>query len=137
MAFEAEDDHGVAEAWIVYTLEGDGVDSAEEERVAIPLDAGGPRCEVQASHRWDVAESIPDLEPGDVVRFAVEIRDNRPGRPWLTRSEPRRLTVVTIQEYAQFVVEERDRLLRQLKHVYDEERDAVGAVERLRREPMP
>lgn len=137
VAFEAEDDHGVAEAWIVYTLEGDAVESAEEERVAIPLDAGGPKAAVQASHRWDVADSIPDLEPGDVVRFAVEVRDNRPGRPWLTRSEPRRLTVVTIQEYAQFVVEERDRLLRQLKHVYDEERDAVGAVERLRREQMP
>lgn len=137
IAFEAEDDHGVDKAWIVYTLEGENVDELVEERLEIPLPAAGPDGTLEATHRWSLADSIPDLEPGDIVRFAVEVRDNRPGRPWVTRSEPRRLTMVTIQEYAQLVLEERDRLLLQLKQVYDEERDAVGSVERLRTEHSP
>lgn len=137
LSFEAEDDHGVDAAWVVYTLEGPAVDEPVEERIEIPLDPAASRGTLAATHHWNLLESIPDLEPGDIVRFAVEVRDNRPGRPWLARSESRRLSVVTIQEYAQFVVEERDRLLIQLKQVYDEERDAVGSVDRLRTEPLP
>lgn len=136
VTFEAEDDHGLDAAWIVYTLEGENVDELVEERLEIPLAAAAASPQ-KTTHRWNLADSIPDLEPGDVVRFAVEVRDNRPGRPWVTRSESRRVTMVTIQEYAQLVLEERDRLLSQLKQVYDEERDAVGSVERLRKEQSP
>lgn len=136
ISFNAKDDYGLKSARIVYAVENRDSEAGEEAYQEIPLDAKeGLPLEVKIErYRWDVRQSIPDLAPGDTVRYAIEVRDNRPRMAGVVRSDSRRLKILTVQEYARFLLEERNRLLFRLKQVYDEERQAAGIVERLKEE---
>ena len=82
--------------------------------------------------RWQVAGSIPDLQTGDVVKYAVEVVDNRVGSaPGVARSDARRLTIVSPEEFLRMAAEERQRLLGRLKVLHGEETKAMGAVREL------
>ena len=132
ISFRATDDNGLSAARIVFTVENRGATAAAEQYHEIPCFKNCPREANVEKYRWTLRKSLPDLMPGDVVRCAVEVLDNRPGTPGVARSESRRLTVLSPQEYAKMFLEERNRLLFRLNQVYDEERRAAGAVERLR-----
>jgi hypothetical protein len=133
ISFRAKDDYGLAAARIVYTVENREATGKEQYRAIPPF----KDCPLEVSvekYRWRVRESIPDLAPGDVVRYAVEVFDNRPGTPGVARSESRRMNILSVQEYARLILEERNRLLFRLNQVYDEERRAANVLDKLHRE---
>ncbi len=131
-----KDDYGLAAARIVYSVEGDpstGEGAIPETRAPITTAAFDKQpLETTVAFTWKVVDSVPDLKPGDVLRYAVEVTDNRPGTPWTTRSEMRRLIVVTPGEYVRYVAEQRARLLARIRELQTEEKRAAEAVEELK-----
>jgi len=128
--FLARDDYGIAKAWIVYQ-----VNDGEETRRLIK-DYTEPLVEDEA--RWKLAEadSIPDLKIGDVVTYAIEVADTHEGEdgPQLSRSDSRRLFIVSVPEYLRYVLEKRRRLRQEIVGMRTQEKEAETEVGRLKEE---
>jgi hypothetical protein len=132
--FTATDDHGLASARIAYSVTRSGRDATEKT------------TEIRQFHRttksastkfkWRPIASIPDLAPGDVIRYTVEALDRRPapGGPGVGRSETRTITVVTREEYLTLANEKRRLLLARIKNLRDEEIQADTQIQALLKE---
>ncbi|MCE9545960.1 MAG: DUF4175 domain-containing protein [Planctomycetia bacterium] len=135
LVFSAKDDYGLSTARLVYAVDrrqSASGDAPAEQFIPIATYRDQPRDVTGAKFHWSVAESIPDLKPGEVVQYAVEVQDNRPGSPGKTRSESRRLIIVTKEEYVRLFNEERNRLYSRIKELHGEETRAVDAVRDLK-----
>jgi hypothetical protein len=68
-----------------------------------------------------------------VIVYAVEVADNRSGAKGanVTRSEKRRLAIVSNEEYVRIAMERRRELLGKVKELHTEEGVAVEAVRKL------
>ena len=132
--FLARDDYGIAKAWIVYQ-----VNDGEETRRLIK-DYTEPLVEDEARWKLAAADSIPDLKIGDVVTYAIEVADTHGGEdgPQLSRSDSRRLFVVSVPEYLRYVLEKRRRLRQEIVGMRTQEKEAETEVGRLKEEtPEP
>ena len=123
LAYRCRDDHGIAEAAVIYS-----VDKIEEQKVpftppATP-DAG------EQTINWDYRAALPELVEGQTVSFAVEAVDHYPGDqgPHRARSEARRITFVSREDYLANIERQKTRLLSRLKAVYKEQRQAYEVV---------
>ena len=132
--FLARDDYGIAKAWIVYQ-----VNDGEETRRLIK-DYTEPLVEDEARWKLAAADSIPDLKIGDVVTYAIEVADTHGGEdgPQLSRSDSRRLFIVSVPEYLRYVLEKRRRLRQEIVGMRTQEKEAETEVGRLKEEtPEP
>ena len=120
------DDHGLAAPTIAYRVK-----LRPEKTVALTkpiLNQGG-----EQRLDWDYRKAVTNLEIGDTVSFAVEISDRYPGEegPHRVRSEARRITFLSREDYLKRVAELRNRLLTRLRALYRQERAAHDLVRKL------
>jgi len=132
--FLARDDYGIAKAWIVYQVN-DG-----DERRRLIKDYETALVEDAATWKLAEADSIPDLKIGDVVTYAIEVADTHEGGdgPQVSRSDARRLFIVSVPEYLSYVLEKRRALRREIEGMRAQEKEAETEVGRLKDEaPEP
>jgi len=130
VSYLARDDYAVGEAWLVYSLN----DGEERRRSIGKFD----EALVKEQTTWKIAEpeSMPGLKVGDVVTYAIEVRDNHTGDdgPHLNRSESRRLFIVSVPDYLRHVFEQRQRLRTELEAMREDEKEAEAEVGTLKEE---
>lgn len=129
--YRANDDYGIAKAAIVYTLNG----SAEQRK---PLGTF-EKPSLDEKVVWTLKETLTGLKEGDTLTFAVEVADNHMGEagPNVTRSRPLRLDIVSQAEYLRYMFEKRERLMREIRALHEEETGASKEVKTLQEEPLP
>lgn len=117
----ARDDHSIAAAKVAYR-----VNRRPEKAVEFP----SPIRNGDQIIDWDYRTALPDLEVGDTVSFAVEVIDRYPGAqgPHQARSETRRITFLSKEEYLKRIEEKKNRLLSHVRTVYRQERTAHELV---------
>jgi hypothetical protein len=132
MVARATDDHGLADAWLVYSLDGsEDVDASKEHKIRIH-NFNGARSD-EFSYAWELQEAIEGLKPGIRITFAVEVVDRSPAAlGHRRRSAARQFTVVDTKTYlawsdGEFAAQRDD-----TKQVRDSERTASAQVKRLR-----
>ncbi|MCE5278988.1 MAG: DUF4175 family protein [Planctomycetaceae bacterium] len=133
MTFNCRDDFGLIEARLVYAVEGkDGKATVPEKAQRIVVFKDNEK-EGGGALTWKIDEALPTLKAGDVVRYCIEVQDNRQGAagPGLGRSDVRRLTILSAEDYLRWVLDERQRLVRAIQGVHKEEKIAVEAVKGL------
>ena len=126
--YRAADDYGIAKGTVVYS-----VNEGPEQRLS---PEAFDRSPVDAEVAWSLKETIRDLKIGDTLTFAVEVADNRTGEagPNVTRSQSRRLDVVTVAEYLRYMAEKRARLFKEIRAMHEQETDASVEVKALKDE---
>ena len=129
----ASDDYGLSSASVIFSVDNDsttGKGSIAETPVPIKTEVFKDQpVDATLSFNWPLLTSIPDLAPGDVVHYSVELTDNRPGKPLTTRSEMRRMAIVTPGEYVDYVAKQRARLLAQIRELQAVERKASDSLD--------
>ncbi len=119
LVVRARDDHAIANANIAYR-----VNRRSEKSVAL----SSPILNGKGDHPidWNYQNALPDLGVGDTVSFAVEVSDRYPGPkgPHQARSETRRITFLSKEEYLMQMGRKRDRLLSRVRTIYRQERAA-------------
>lgn len=124
LAFNARDDYALGAATIVFSVN----DSAELRH---PLGKLGDAAQVDKETAWPVTQQFPGLKVGDMLTFAVEVTDSRPGQPGRARSLSRRVQFVTDADYLASVLARQRKTLGQLRPLYIQEKEAVKALEKL------
>jgi hypothetical protein len=129
LRFHAADDYGLAKAWIAYAL-------ADGTEKLFPLEAFTP-TPGEKELAWKLRDTLPDLKEGDVLTFAVEVSDKYAGKdgPHRSRSQARRLYIVSVEEYRQHILEKRKRLRAELEALRGQEKEAATEVDTLLQEP--
>jgi len=126
LGVRARDDHGIGAAAITYR-----VNLRPEKTVALdmPIQNGGGEQMLD----WDYREVLPDLKVGDSVSFVVEVADKYPGPdgPHTARSETRRITFLSREDYLAQIEKMKDRLLSRVRTTYRQERSAHEVVSAL------
>ena len=126
LATRARDDHSIATAKVTYR-----VNRRPEESIdfSSPIRNG----EGDQVIDWDYRAALPDLNVGDTVSFAVEVSDRYPGPngPHRARSETRRVTFLSKEEYLKQIEEKKNRLLSHVRTVYRQQRAAHELVRNL------
>ncbi|MFP6586890.1 MAG: hypothetical protein VB814_04530, partial [Pirellulaceae bacterium] len=119
LAIRAHDDHSIAAAKIAYR-----VNRRPDEFVDIPSTvANGNGAQVID---WDYRTAMSDLAIGDTVSFRVEVSDRYPGPngPQIARSETRRITFLSKEEYLKQIEDKKNRLLSLVRTIYRQERSS-------------
>lgn len=126
LGYRVRDDHGVGEAHVVCRR-----DNSPERLVAFTPETSEGRS--VRTIAWDYRETLKELEVGESVTFAIEVADLYPASdgPHRVRSESRRVTFLSREEYLAKIHEQRDRLLSQLRAVYRQERAAYEVIRKL------
>ncbi len=118
-----QDDHGIGASTIIYK-----VNLRPETAVTLdpPLRNGGGEQPID----WDYRKVITDLQVGDTVSFTVEVADKYPGESGVhrARSESRRITFLSREDYLAGVTKQMERLLNRVRALYRQEREAHGMV---------
>lgn len=124
LGVRARDDHGIGPATITYR-----VNLRPEKTVPLnmPIENGGGEQFLD----WDYREVISDLKVGDSVSFVVEVTDKYPGGSHKARSETRRMTFLSREEYLAQIEKKKDRLLSRVRTTYRQERAAHELVRKL------
>ncbi len=122
LSYWARDDYGLGEANIVYS-----VNDGAEKRQALAGLAGATSAEKEFA--WPITQVITDLKANDIVTFAVEVADGRPGKPGRSRSISRRVQFVTDGDYVAYVLARQRKFLGQLRPLYVQEKEAARALE--------
>ncbi|MFP6856522.1 MAG: hypothetical protein VCA73_04580 [Roseibacillus sp.] len=124
LAVRARDDHGIGAATITYR-----VNLRQEKSVSLetPLKNGGGEQAID----WDYREVLPDLKIGDTVSFLVEVADKYPDGPHVVRSEARRITFLSKEDYLEQIQKKKDRLLSRVQTTYRQQRAAFDSVRNL------
>lgn len=127
MVAEANDDHGLDKAWLVYSIN----NSNEETRVEIADFEGVPTKNI--NYTWALKKSIADLEPGTQVSFHLEVMDLHP--KWedhISRSATRQISVVTDETYLQWYREELAAQRDEIKRARETEQSSSTQVKQLK-----
>jgi hypothetical protein len=82
---------------------------------------------------WDYRKELTDLKIGDTVSFVVEVKDRfpTPQGPHIARSDTRRITFLSREDYLAQVEKKLDRLLSRVRAIYRQERSAHAFVSSL------
>ncbi len=126
LVVRARDDHGIAATTIAYVV---NLRAEKSFHLSAPVRSGGGDQKID----WDYRRALPDLGIGDKVSFVVELADRYPGPegPHRARSEARRVTFLSREDYLKQIAKQRDRLLSRIRAVYRQERAAFGLVDTL------
>jgi hypothetical protein len=126
LSARAQDDHGISSTTVAYR-----VNQREEQTVDLPVPIRNGQGDQPID--WDYRSALPDLKVGDTVAFAVEVSDRYPGPQGahVVRSETRRITFLTKEEYLKQIGKKKDRLLSRVQSIYRQERAAHGVVRNL------
>jgi len=121
LVVRASDDHGIGSSAIVYR-----VNLRPEQSVSLetPLKNGGGAQGID----WDYRKVLPDLKVGDTVSFLFEVSDKYPDGPNLARSDTRRITFLSKEDYLEQIQKKKDRLLSRVQTAYRQERAAFESV---------
>ncbi|MFT5107575.1 MAG: hypothetical protein ACI9UA_003208, partial [Pseudoalteromonas tetraodonis] len=81
----------------------------------------------------DYRETLPDLKIGDTVSFTLEVSDRYPGQdgPHVVRSDTRRMTILSKEDYFEQIQKRKDRLLSRVQTAYRQQRAAFDSVRNL------
>lgn len=126
LAIRAHDDHSIAAAKIAYR-----VNRRPDEFVDIPSTvANGNGAQII---NWDYRTAMSDLAIGDTVSFRVEVSDrySGPDGPQIARSETRRITFLSKEEYLKQIEDKKNRLLSLVRTIYRQERASHEIVRNL------
>jgi len=128
VAYQARDDYGLANAWIVYNVN----DGDEQRR---PLGELKGRL-VEREDQWVLRESLPGLKEGDVITYAIEVADNHggPDGSFTARSQGRRLYIVTVGEYLRYLADRRRKLIGDIRTMHQQETEAGENVETIKQQ---
>lgn len=118
VAVRMQDDHGIGKTRIIYR-----VNRRPEKTVELPTPAS---TEGEQVLDWDYRKELPDLAVGDSLSFFVEVADKYPGEggPHLVRSETRRITFLSREDYLAEITKQMDRLLTRVRTLYRQQRAA-------------
>ena len=123
LAVRASDDHGIGSTTITYRI-----NRRPPKTIALEqsLQNGGG----EQSLDWDYRKELPDLKVGDTVSFVAEVADKYPGEigPQTARSEARRITFLSREEYLAAITKQMERLLTRVRTLYRQERSAHKLV---------
>ncbi|MHC4252927.1 MAG: hypothetical protein ACYS9X_27735, partial [Planctomycetota bacterium] len=124
----ARDDHGIAAAALKYVVN-------EGKEKALPLGTEDGARSLDMTVEKDLKQLVPTLKEGDIVAYAAEVGDAYPGKngPYVSRSEARRVQILSEKDYLAYVARRRLSTLRLLRSAYRQERMASEKVESLRR----
>lgn len=125
ISFRAVDDFSVAKAFLAYSI-----NEGEEKKVAIDSFTGKP---VEALS-WKLKDAFASLKEGDVVAYAIEVADNFDGKdgPHVGRSQTRRVTILSVAEYQQYIYETLANLTAEIKRSHETEVEASEQVKVLK-----
>lgn len=126
LAVRANDDHGIGSTKIIYRV------NLRPEKT-IDLDPPVQTGRGEQVLDWDYRTALPGLKVGDTVSFVVEVSDRYPGPdgPHLARSDTRRLTFLSREDYLAQILRKQDRLLTRVRNIYRQERSAHELVRAL------
>ena len=119
----AQDDHGIGTTSITYR-----VNRRPEITITLPT----PVLSGEGSQKldWDYRKELPDLQVGDSVSFVVDVADKYPGEGGAhrVRTESRRITFLSREEYLAAITKQMERLLTRVRTLYRQERAAHELV---------
>ena len=122
----ARDDFGLAEAWLVYSIDG-----SEENRIPIENFAAATTGEVR--YTWLLRDHIPSLSPGVNVSVAVEVSDFHPdARGHTTRSATRQLSIVQEDQYIKWYFAELAAQRDEVQKAIESERTSSKEIKQIR-----
>jgi hypothetical protein len=123
LAVRAQDDHGIGATRIVYR-----VNRRPEKTIEVPTPVRSGDGEHPLD--WDYRKDLTDLVVGDSVSFLVEVADRYPGEggPHVARTETRRITFLSREDYLAEVTKQMERLLNRVRTLYRQERAAHDLV---------
>ncbi len=126
LSVRAQDDHGINSATVAYR-----VNQRDEHAVDLPTPVRSGQGDQPID--WDYRSALPDLKVGDTVSFAVEVSDRypEPQGPHVVRSETRRITFLSQEDYLKQIEKKRDRILSRVQTFYRQERSAHEVVRNL------
>ncbi|MGB0766769.1 MAG: hypothetical protein ACPGYV_03560 [Phycisphaeraceae bacterium] len=119
LGVRAQDDHGLGASRINYR-----VNQLEDKAFELPQPIAIGQGEQTLD--WDYRDALPDLDIGDTVSLTVEVSDRYPGAdgPHVARSETRRVTFLSKEQYLEEIQKQRDRLLSRVQTIYRQQRSA-------------
>ncbi len=122
----AQDDHGLAEAWLTYY-----VDNGEKKR--IPIQTFKNKSSDTVNFVWDLKKTVPDLKPDSNLSYFVSVKDHYPdGDGHIVHSTRRSLAVVDTDRYVEWYREELTREMAEVRRAQKAEKDAADALKKLK-----
>ncbi len=123
---QADDDYGLNEAWVVYS-----VDGSNEQRVPAHSFKGAKGDKVNLS--WKLKDKIKELKPGMTLSFAIEVSDGHPDKiNHLRRSMTRQLRIVEPEQYLTWFREELSQQRDEIRRAHESEKDSQDRVIQLK-----
>ncbi|QTN33647.1 hypothetical protein HZ994_15460 [Akkermansiaceae bacterium] len=123
LVVRASDDHGIGETTVTFR-----VNLRPEKTITLPkpVRAGEGAQKID----WDYRKELPDLQVGDSVSFVVGVADRYPGEngPHRARTELRRITFLSREDYLAAITKQMERLLTNVRAIYRQERAAHELV---------
>lgn len=119
LAVRAQDDHGIGSTTITYRV------NRRPEKV-VKIDQPVKNGQGEQILDWDYRKVLPDLQVGDSVSFIIEVADKYPGEggPHKVRSETRRISFLSREQYLAEIAKQMERLLTRVRTLYRQERAA-------------
>jgi len=123
LAVRVQDDHGIGTTTITCR-----VNRRPEKTITLPTPVRSGEGAQKLD--WDYRKELPDLQIGDSVSFVVEVADKYPGEggPHRARTDSRRITFLSREEYLAAITKQMERLLTRVRTLYRQERAAHELV---------
>lgn len=123
LAARVQDDHGLGKSSVVYRVN-------QRDEALIELKPSLQNQQGDQSVDWDYRKTLPDLKIGDTVSVTLEVSDRYPGEdgPHIVRSETRRMTFLSREDYLEQIKKKKDRLLSRVQTAYRQQRAAYDSV---------
>ena len=123
LAMRAQDDHGIGTTTVTYR-----VNRRPEKAITLPTPVRSGEGAQKLD--WDYRKELPDLQIGDSVSFVVEVADKYPGEGGAhrARTDSRRITFLSREEYLAAITKQMERLLTRVRTLYRQERAAHELV---------
>jgi hypothetical protein len=118
VAIRMSDDHGIGTTRIIHR-----VNRRPEKTIDLPTPAS---TEGEQPLDWDYRKELTDLAVGDSLAFFVEVADKYPGEngPHIVRTETRRITFLSREDYLAEITKQMERLLTRVRTLYRQQRAA-------------
>jgi hypothetical protein len=119
------DDHQLGAAELVYSING-----RNEKSIAMEPLSGTVK---EIRHTWTLAQSIPDLKPGDTLAFSIKVSDKVPPKgTHINISATRKLAILTQEKYLEWFKNEFDAQREVIGKARDLEKKATTEVRKLK-----
>ena len=138
IAWQAKDDYGLGNVYLVYTLSTPGEnETPQAQRIQINDPQG--RISAGDSYVWNPAKSIPDLKPGVEINYYLETTDLKPQSDKederVARSPVKQLAIVSNEDYVAWFRRELDTRNDAVRGVFKNELEASKKIKELLPQP--